>query len=229
MGRFVVSLSEYSAGVNVIGNTMDGDFRYDGASSTTTFVLTSTNCPTLTVKDNVWRIARPAVPSKTARMFSNGGVTDTTTYPEADWGGTSEIMDNTHPETVIYSYSNVGYNQHRYAEFQQETFTVATADVLVHLKRHGATFLNLDIASSGNLDTLSPDENIVFNDGDIVVITIESAARTITLRDIATSSASLNGFQTPGGSSILLDTLYDNVTLMKAGTHWAVTGLQNTN
>jgi hypothetical protein len=229
MGRFIVDLSEYSAGVNIIGNTMDGDFRYNGVNSTVSFVVATTNCPTLTVKDNAWRIARPGTTAKTARMFANGGVTDTTTYPEADWGGTSEIMNNTHPETVGYSYSNVGYNQFRYSEFQQETFTIATADVLVHLKRHGTTFLNLDIGSSGNLDTLSPDENIVFNDGDIVAITIESAARTITLRDIATSSASLNGFQLPGGTSVTLDTLYDTILLMKAGTHWATLSVEATN
>lgn len=123
MGRFVVELGSYSAGVTVIGNTLNGGFRDSGAAFVA-FLSATTNCPGITMQGNVWRRVKGANPGQTKYGCTVGSIVDTTTYPSADWQHTTRIDGNyiahERADGVIHKLVGVG------AGIQQEDATFGT-------------------------------------------------------------------------------------------------------
>lgn len=72
-------------------------------------------------------------------------------------------------------------------------------------------------AAADNLDALTGG-----TEGDLAFLRAADPARDITLRDIAVSSASADGFYTPGQKSIVLAEAGDFAVLKRGATHWTV-------
>jgi hypothetical protein len=77
-------------------------------------------------------------------------------------------------------------------------------------------------AATDNLDTLVPYTNTYVQEGDVVYLRTTASARDVVIRDITTSGATTNGFNTPAGASITLGTINDVVMLLRGPTRWLV-------
>jgi len=232
MTRYIVYLDEYSAGVTVDGNTQNGGFRYSGSGTFAGFVYSLGNCPGLVVTNNTWRRTKGSNSGLTNLYFAYAAnISDTTAFPEADWACQSVFeaneMDFVADSNVTErSFNNTAYVQLAYAENDERTSTIASGVAKTIPSRSRVWYMQIDTeggAATDNLDELQPYTNCVIKEGDVVVLRTVSNSRDVTVRDVATSSATNWGFQTPGGTSITLDGANDTITCVHNGTnHWLV-------
>jgi len=231
IGRFVVQFPEYLAGCTIKGNVLDGGFRYTGGGSYVAFVEAAANCPALNISGNVWNRTKESNSGYTKYFVRIEAITDLTAFPAVDWAAQTYVNDNaaswdTDASFTYYSIAR-GDNYYQFSTLIPELYTSAiSAGVALAIPSpHRVFYLNVDTEASAaidDLDVLNPYFNCYFKEGDVVYIRTATNARDVVIRDIATSGAALNGFQTPGGASITLGTANDIVTCLYQGTAWAV-------
>jgi hypothetical protein len=230
MGRHVVSLEAGVAGVCIIGNVMDGGLRYTGGGSFVAFVLASNNCPALHVHGNRWNRSKGSNPTYTKYFVFAGSINDTSTFPKADWAATTYIDSNvaTFDTDADFIYSSIAETNYvQYATLLPYSYTSVinsgAAEVISTPSR--VSYIQIDTeasAASDDLDALVPYTNTYAQEGDVVYLRTTSSSRDVVIRDVTTSGASSNGFQTPASSSITLGTVNDVVMLLRGPTHWLV-------
>lgn len=231
MGRWIALLPEYVAGCTIKGNVCDGGFRYDGGDSYVAFVEAAANCPALTITGNVWSRTKSSNSGKGKYFAFVAAIDDTTTFPEADWAAQTTVYNNyatfdTDASFVYYSVSK-GSTYYQNATLLPPTYasTIASGVAQAIPTPHRVFYVNVEtesLAATDDLDQLVPYTNCWFAEGDVVYLRTVSNARDVTIRDIATSGASSNGFQTPLNASVTLGSGNDIVTCVYTGTHWAV-------
>jgi len=231
MGRFVVQFPEYVAGCTVKGNILDGGFRYTGGDTYVAFVDAASNCPAIHVSGNVWNRTKGSNSSYTKYFLNVAAITDTTTFPEADWAARTYVQDNaaswdTDANFTYYSIAK-GANYYQFNTLIPELYASAiSAGIALAIPNpHRVFYVNVDTeasAATDDLDVLDPYTNCFFKEGDVAYIRSVTNSRDVVIRDITTSGAALNGFQTPGGASITLGTANDIVTCLYQGNSWAV-------
>ena len=230
MGRHVVWLNSYNAGVTITNNVLHGGFRYSEASGYVAYVYADANCPALIVKDNVWLRTKGSNSEFTKYFVTVGSITDTTTYPEADWSATTNISNNyaTFPDDTNFIMVSIGsegtpYYQsiNNYDGSYTSTTSTGVIKVIPSPSRIYTAIVNSGV-SGGNLDIIDPATNCVLQEGDILYLRNSGASRPTVLRDIATSGAAANGIQTPGGASFTVTSVASVVSLMYMGSYWSV-------
>lgn len=224
MGRFIVYLSEYSAGVSVTDNKMLGSFRYTGAGSYVAYVYASQQCPGLTVTGNTWNRLLNSGISYTQYLAYSASITDTTAFPAATWGASTvvegNVVDYGRNDAIQILITNSPYQVARYAHNPSSVYTIDSSAITVPQPLN--KFLYLRVAGTTNLDQILPEDNVVFEEGDVCFLRPSTNSQTYTIRDINASSATSNGFQTPGNSSITMTGANNVVQALYNGTHWAI-------
>jgi len=227
MGRFLADLSQYSAGVTFRNNTMDGSFRYTGGGAFVALFNATSNCPDIAVERNTWRRPKGGNAGYTIYGTAVGSVTDTTTYPKADWAGLSYSMGNEidfqdADGVISSSFGSSSYIQTKYAD-NGATYTIASGVIEVVENQNRVIMLRADTegaAASDDLDRIMPYANTGFRAGDVIYLRTSDSARDIVLRDVTTSGAASYGIQTPANASVTLNTINDVAHLLFSGTHW---------
>lgn len=228
MGRYVVRLPEYVAGISIINNVLNGAFSY--TSSYVAFVAAPDgNCPALVVRGNVWNRPKGSNPTYNKYMTYIASVDDTTTFPEADWAAQTVTEDNyiawdTDSNVTYYYMGATNYRQNKTGgKLQSAALSTGVVTTIPDNTRIWSVSMTPeDSAASDDLDQLQPYTNTSFNPGDIVYLKSNASANNVVIRDIATSGASSYGFQTPGNTSITLESSADVVGVIFTGTHWSV-------
>jgi len=231
MGRWVVQLPSYNAGCTIKDNVLDGGFRYTGAGSYVAFVDASTNCPTLTVTGNRWLRTKGSNAGYTKYFVTVGAITDTATFPKADWAAQTVSRDNvaTWDTDASFTYNAIsvgsGYYQAATPLPDAYSSTIASGVAEAIPSAHRVFYVNVDTeggAATDNLDQLVPYANCFFQEGDVCYLRSSANARDVVIRDVTVTGVAANGFQTPGDASITLGSGNDVLTCLYTGTHWAV-------
>ena len=221
MGRYIVKLDEYSAGTSVVNNTFSGGFRYSGVGSFVAFVY-GTESPMVTVQGNTWIRTKNANSSYTSYMVFLGSITDTTTYPEADWSNqtfiednfvTFETTDNVQTVAGSASYPNLAYGQ------PDQLADINGGVIKVLPTKHRVTYCQVDTesdAASDDLDTISAYDNNAFKEGDVLHLRSTTSAKNIVLKD------QTGNIHTPNNADLTLDLSSSVVSLVYSGSNWSV-------
>ena len=228
IGRFVIKLDDFSAGVTIHANRLDGNFRATDSTSFAHFVQAGNNCPALKITDNVWARAKGSNSNfTTIRMINIASIDDTTAFPEADWACQTIIQNN----TMGYSNdSNVDFQTIGTGNYKQELFdverttnTIVSGSVKIRPIRDSVYYIR--IQGEGNttdtLDQCNPETNVVFREGDQLFIRQFANSNDITFRDISTSGITSNGFQLPSNSNITTTSGNNVHHFVYNGQHWA--------
>ena len=101
MQRSLVRLEGYSAGVDVIGNTLDGVFLNVAVNTSVSLVRAANgNCPGLLIDKNVWKRPPGSVAeAATVTLVSLEDVSDVATFPVLTWARKTRIRHNVVPFT----------------------------------------------------------------------------------------------------------------------------------
>jgi hypothetical protein len=230
MGRFVVRLEEYCAGASIIGNVMDGAFRYSGAGSFVGFVVTDTNCPSLHVHGNRWNRTQGSNSGKSKYFVFAGSISDTTTFPKANWAAQTYVDSNvasfdTDADFIYASITETNYVQYATLLPYSYTSTISSGAAEIISTPSRVSYIQVDTeaaAASDDLDTLVPYTNTYVQEGDVAYLRTTASARDVVIRDATSSGATSNGFQTPSSADVTLGTVNDVVMLLRGPTHWLV-------
>ena len=231
MGRFVVNLDHHTAGVTIKGNTLDGDFRYDGPFFNVAFVNAGENCPALKVTDNHWMRSKGGNGGYSKYMAYVAAISDLATFPAADWAGLSYFYGNdatweTDAGFTKYSVAQgAGYYQYGTLIPDSYASTIAGGVAQAIPTPHRVFFLQVDTeagAAADDLDRVIPFTNCKFRKGDVIYIKSSSSSRDVTIRDINNSEAASFGFQTPGNASVVLGSSNDIAMCVFTDPHWSV-------
>ena len=228
MGRFVVDLGEYSAGISITNNVMHGGFRYTGPGGYVAFVYTSPNCPALIVKDNVWMRTKGSDPEFTKYFATIGSITDTATYPAADWSATTDISNNyiTFPDDPNFTTVNIGSDGTPYYQsinnLDGDYTSTTSSGVMTVIPSPTRVYTAIVDSGTGggNLDRINPAINCVLQTGDILYLRNSTATKPTLIRDLTTSGT--GNIQTPGNTSFTISSVASGVTLMYMGAYWSV-------
>jgi len=232
MTRYIAYLEEYSAGVTIDGNTQNGGFRYNGSGTFAAFVYAEFNCPGLVVTNNTWRRTKGGNSSLTNLYFAYASaITDITSFPEADWACQSVFEGNemdfiADANVTEKFFNNSAYVQLAYSQQSNITSEIASGVAKTIPSKSRVWYTQIDTegaAATDDLDELQPYTNCKIEEGDVVVLRTAVNARDVVVRDINTSGATSWGFQTPGNTSITLDSANDTITCVYNGsTNWLV-------
>jgi hypothetical protein len=230
MGRYIVYLSEYSAGVSVTGNKLLASFRYTGGGAFVAFVYAANNCPGLTVTGNVWNRLLNSGTGYTQYLAYAASITDTTAFPAATWGASTVVERNTvdyeRADSITNLIANSPYQLARFTQSASTVYTITSSSITIPQPRN--KFIYIRVSGNTNLDSILPGDNVIFEEGDFCYLRPSAGASTYTIRDITTSGISTNGFQTPGNASITMTGANNIVQLVYTGTHWAVASSETT-
>jgi hypothetical protein len=230
LGRFVVDLNEYNAGVTIANNTMNGGFRYDGAGAYVAFVNAENNCPMLIVKDNVWMRTKGSNPTYDKYFVVIASITDTTVYPASDWEATTYVGENyatfaNDTNFTLYSIAKgSAYFQSISNPTGNYTYDIVSGDakVIPTLNRIYQVVVDTEGgAATDNLDKISAANNCVLNTGDILYLRCASSARNVVVRDLSVAGGSAN-IQTPSNASITLSSSNSIITLLYTDPNWSI-------
>lgn len=230
MGRFIVNLGEYNAGVTITNNTMNGGFRYDGAGSFVAFVYAEHNCPALIIKDNVWLRTKGSNSTYDKYFVYIASITDTTTYPAANWEATTYVGENyaTFANDTNFTLYSIAVGSAYYQSISNPTgsytydIVSGEAKVIPTLNRIYQMVVDTEGgAASDNLDKISAANNCYLADGDILYLRCSSSARNVVIRDLSVAGGSAN-IQTPGNASITLASSASVVTLLYTNPNWSI-------
>lgn len=230
MGRFVVDLEEYNAGVTITNNTMNGGFRYTGTGAFVAFVAATNNCPALTIKDNVWLRTKGTNPTYTKYFAVIASITDTIVYPAADWEATTYVGENyvTFENDANFTLYSIAKGSAYYQSISNPdatyTYDIVSgeAKAIPTLNRIYQMIVDTEgAAATDNLDTISAANNCVLKQGDILYLRIANSARDVVVRDLSVAGGTSN-IQTPGNASITLDSSNSILTLLYTDPNWCI-------
>jgi len=230
MGRYIVYFPEYVAGCTIKDNVLDGSFRYDGIGTDVAFIYAVGNCPAITISGNQWNRPKGTNNGKTKYFTFIGSISDLVKFPKSDWAALTVLENNysTFVNDALFVYYNISSTN--YVQFNSllplyysSIISSGVAEVISSLSR--TSYLQVETegsSASDDLDIVDPYTNCFVQEGDVLYIRSTSSARDVIIRDINTSGATINGFQTPLNASITLGTSNDIVMCIHNGTHWLV-------
>jgi hypothetical protein len=235
MVRFVVELSEYSAHTVIRGNVLSGNFRYSGAGTFVAFLYANNENPAITFQGNIWDRTLGGNAGKTKYLCFIPSLSDTTTYPFSDFGGTVVVINNVAAYDVIDGViTSIGASAYRLNKHQNPTqFTdqINAGALPVQYPLNGISYSKVNTegsAATDDLDQIIPLYGGTFNEGDIINIRPAFNTRMITLRDVSVSGAASFGIETPGNADIVCTTSNNVIQLLFNGTHWCVISSETT-
>ncbi len=225
MGRYVVELGAYSAGVSITNNVMHGGFRYSTGGSFVAFVYAGNNCPALTITDNTWLRAKGSNDGLTKYFVTIASVTDLVTYPEVGWTAQTNVNNNyaTFVSDTNFVPTSIGGGFVQSVNNPVGTYTSATASgtmtVIPSPSRIYTAIVNSG-TGGGNLDRIDAATNCVLRTGDVLYLRNFAAGNPTLIRDVSTSGT--GNIHTPGNTSFTITSVLSVVTLVYTGVSWSI-------